>query len=77
MWWYIFIILDLEKYLLSKDRNMLWETEDDLVFKNLRSVKDLNYRLLLRYKGKKNIQDRIQFKNIKLNFDIWILIINN
>lgn len=49
---------------------MLWETEDDLVFKNLRSVKDLNYRLLLRYKGKKNIQDRIQYKNIKLNFDI-------
>ncbi len=53
---------ELEKYLVTRDSNMLWQPEDDEVLSNTKSLQDLQFRLILRYKGRDSVLERIQFK---------------
>jgi hypothetical protein len=39
-------------YLENRDNNMLWQPEDDEVLRVTISPNELNFKLILRYKGK-------------------------
>jgi hypothetical protein len=62
--------LELEKYLVTRDQNMLWQPEDDEVLNNTKSVDDLQFRLILRYKGRDSVLERIQFKELTLQLQV-------
>lgn len=61
----------VEEYLASEEnchKMMVWGEADDEVLLKAESEKDLNFRLLLQYKGKERILKRLKFKEIELPF---------
>jgi hypothetical protein len=43
---------------------MLWKPEDDEVLRIAKSSNELNFKLILRYKGKINLQKRLNYINV-------------
>lgn len=61
----------VEEYLASEEncqKMMVWGEADDEVLKKAKSADDLNFRLLLKYKGKERILKRLKFKEVELPF---------
>ena len=61
----------VEEYLASEEnchKMMVWGEADDEVLLKAESAEDLNFRLLLKYKGKERILKRLKFKEIELPF---------
>ena len=49
---------------------LLWFEEDDEILKNTKSVEDYGFKILLRYKGKISIKNRLKNMNIALPFKL-------
>ena len=61
----------VEEYLVSEEncqKMMVWGEADDEILLKAESEEDLNFRLLLKYKGKERIIKRLKFKEIELPF---------
>eukprot|EP00828_Plagiopyla_frontata_P040601 TRINITY_DN5547_c0_g1_i2.p1 TRINITY_DN5547_c0_g1~~TRINITY_DN5547_c0_g1_i2.p1 ORF type:complete len:299 (-),score=47.02 TRINITY_DN5547_c0_g1_i2:188-1084(-) len=60
---------DLYYYLRNEDDSILWLEEDDAVLKELLSIEQPAFQLLLRQKGKERIRSRLKYRNIVLPFN--------
>ena len=61
------------KYLLKFYENgndlFYWQEIDDEILRNCKDANDNNLKILIRYKGKENVIERIKFMNIDSPFN--------
>ena len=65
-------IRDVEEYLQADEQKrefLIWTTDEDEVLETVKSEDNRIFKLLLRYKGKEKIKNRLSFKNIILPFE--------
>ena len=64
------IIKDVEEFLKTNDEKLLWSEDDDMILFTATSKDDLNFKLLIRYKGLEKVKKRVAFKEIEMPFEL-------
>lgn len=58
----------LDTYLKSRNNNLLWHEEDDLILSKIKDINSPELRLFNRIKGEKNVKKRIAYLGLNFKF---------
>lgn len=52
----------------NENNHLKWSDEDDEILRNSKTPNDTSLKLLIKYKGRESVKNRIKFKKFNLPF---------